>query len=83
MITLVEKDDCMQCVMMKKVMEKKHIQYKTIKTEDAEGIIKEAKTRGIRSYPIVVLEDGEMYGGFRPDIFTPKDPCDHRKKVSK
>lgn len=63
-VTLYTKPACGGCIATKRALEKAKIGYVEAPIED---IREAALEQGIAAAPIVVLPDGTMWGGFRPD----------------
>lgn len=68
-VTVWTKSDCRQCVMTKKLMARKGVDFVEADLEaDAEQLQK-FKDAGLMQAPIVVLgNDGRKWAGFRPDL---------------
>ncbi|MGZ4659828.1 MAG: glutaredoxin domain-containing protein [Arthrobacter sp.] len=68
-VTVWTKSDCSQCVMTKKLMARKGIDFEEADLEsDAEQLAK-FKEEGLLQAPIIVLgRDGRRWSGFRPDL---------------
>lgn len=59
--------DCPQCMMTKKYMDALNIEYETIDATDNEEARQHVKELGFTSLPVVVVESGEAWFGFRPE----------------
>ena len=59
--------DCPQCMMTKKYMDALDIEYETIDTTDNEKAREYVKSLGFQTLPVVVVESGEGWFGFRPE----------------
>lgn len=59
--------DCPQCMMTKKYMDALNIEYETIDTTDNEEARAYVKSLGFQTLPVVVVESGEAWFGFRPE----------------
>ncbi len=59
------KENCVQCDMTKRLMDKMDIEYTPIQASDTE--IDQLREEGFRSFPVVKSEADE-WGGFRPDL---------------
>ena len=59
--------DCPQCMMTKKYMDALDIEYETIDTTDNEKAREYVKSLGFQTLPVVVVENGEAWFGFRPE----------------
>jgi glutaredoxin-like protein NrdH len=62
-VDLYTKPNCPACTLTKRQLDKREINHNE---HDIDTILDEAKARGITAAPIVVV-DGQMWGGFRPD----------------
>lgn len=63
MIKIITKENCGQCYGTKAYLEAKGIPYEEHKAEDNPNFIEEAKKRGAKSLPIVIVDD-ELWTGF-------------------
>lgn len=69
MTTVYTKDNCVQCDMTKRLMDKIGVEYETINiTQNPEELDKLVEL-GYRAAPVVV-SDGESWAGFQPDKIT-------------
>ena len=59
--------DCPQCMMTKRYMDALDIEYETIDTTDNEKAREYVKSLGFQTLPVVVVENGEAWFGFRPE----------------
>ena len=59
--------DCPQCMMTKKYMDALDIEYETIDVTNNDEARAYVKSLGFQSLPVVVLENGEAWFGFRPE----------------
>lgn len=59
--------DCPQCMMTKKYMDALDIEYETIDVTDNEEARAYVKSLGFQTLPVVVVENGEAWFGFRPE----------------
>lgn len=59
--------DCPQCMMTKQYMDSLNIEYETIDATDNEEAREYVKSLGFTSLPVVVVESGEAWFGFRPE----------------
>lgn len=67
MITVYSKPRCMQCAAIITHLSKQGIDYQV---RDAEQHSEEIIQLGYRQVPVVVLDSGETFSGFRPDRLT-------------
>lgn len=66
-VTVYTKKNCPQCIMTKKYMDALDIEYKTIDVADNEEAREYVKSLGFQTLPVVVVENGEAWFGFRPE----------------
>ena len=67
-VTVYTKDNCGQCDMTKKVLNSVGIEFNTVENSDEEPTRTELFDEGFRSFPVVKVEGGESWAGFRPDL---------------
>lgn len=58
---------CPQCMMTKQYMDSLNIEYETIDVTNNEEARQHVKELGFTSLPVVVVESGEAWFGFRPE----------------
>lgn len=67
MTTVYTKNNCVQCDMTKRLMDKMGIQYDTINiSEDADALNKLIEL-GYKAAPVVMTDSGDSWAGFQPD----------------
>ena len=66
-VTVYTKKNCPQCMMTKEYMDALNIEYETIDVTDNDEAREHVKELGFTSLPVVVVENGEAWFGFRPD----------------
>lgn len=66
LITIYTKNNCMQCVATKNIMDKQGLAYQLINLDDQPEAIDNLKALGYRQLP-VVMADEDHWSGFRPD----------------
>lgn len=66
-VTVYMKKNCPQCIMTKKYMDALDIEYETIDVADNEEAREYVKSLGFQTLPVVVVESGEAWFGFRPE----------------
>lgn len=66
-VTVYTKKNCPQCMMTKEYMDALNIEYEVIDVTNDEEAREHVKELGFTSLPVVVVEDGEAWFGFRPD----------------
>lgn len=66
-VTVYTQQDCAQCMMTKQYMDSLDIEYETIDVTDNESARQHVKGLGFTSLPVVVVESGEAWFGFRPE----------------
>ena len=67
-VQVFTKDGCVQCDMTKKLLDKVEIPYTAIENSDQEPTRTELFDEGFRAFPVVKVEGGESWAGFRPDL---------------
>lgn len=66
-VTVYTKKNCPQCIMTKKYMDALNIEYETIDVPNNEEAREYVKSLGFQTLPVVVVENGEAWFGFRPE----------------
>ena len=66
-VKVYTKKNCPQCIMTKQYMDKLNIEYETIDVTDNEEAREYVKSLGFQTLPVVVVENGEAWFGFRPE----------------
>lgn len=67
-VKVYTKNNCAQCTMTKKQLEKHKIDFKLINVEEDEEALEYVKNElGFSSMPVVVAEGFEPFAGFQPD----------------
>ena len=66
-VTVYTQKDCPQCMMTKKYMDALNIEYETIDVTNNEEAREYVKSLGFQTLPVVVVESGEAWFGFRPE----------------
>lgn len=66
-VTVYTKKKCPQCMMTKQYMDSLNIEYETIDVTNNEEAREHVKKLGFTSLPVVVVESGEAWFGFRPE----------------
>jgi glutaredoxin-like protein NrdH len=70
MITVYTKDNCVQCDMTKRMMDKLGVDYETVDIVENPAELDRLIEMGYRAAPVVVTEDGQSWAGFNPDRIT-------------
>jgi len=70
MTTVYTKDNCVQCDMTKRLMDKIGVEYETINISDNPAELDKLISMGYRAAPVVVASDGTSFAGFQPDKIT-------------
>ena len=68
--TVYSKPSCVQCDMTKREMKKKSIEYREVNVIEDESALAKIKELGYLQAPVVLLEDGTHWSGFRPDMIA-------------
>ena len=66
-VTVYTKKNCPQCMMTKEYMDALNIEYEVIDVTNDEEAREHVKKLGFTSLPVVVVESGEAWFGFRPE----------------
>lgn len=66
-VTVYTKKNCPQCIMTKQYMDALNIEYEAIDTTENEEAREYVKSLGFQTLPVVVVESGEAWFGFRPE----------------
>lgn len=66
-VTLYTGDGCQQCRMTKRALADHGIEPAEIDVTDRPDIVEDLRELGFRQLPIVCVEGGETWSGFRPD----------------
>lgn len=66
-VKVYTKKNCPQCTMTKKYMDTLNIEYETIDATDNEEAREYVESLGFQTLPVVVVENGEAWFGFRPE----------------
>lgn len=68
-VTVWTKSNCSQCVMTKKLMTRKGVDFTEADLESDSEQLQKFKEEGLMQAPIIVLgHDGRRWSGFRPDL---------------
>jgi len=67
MVILYTKENCVQCSMTKRMMDKLGLEYETINISDYPEELDKLISLGYRAAPVVITDDGESFAGFQPD----------------
>lgn len=66
-ITVLSKNNCMQCEFTKKFLNDNNLEFEEINVEEDSGAMEYAKLLGFTSMPVVLVDGMDPWGGFRPD----------------
>jgi len=69
MTTVYTKDNCIQCDMTKRLMDKIGVEYETVNISENPAELDKLIELGYRAALVVVTEDGS-WAGFQPDKIT-------------
>jgi len=70
MTTVYTKNNCVQCDMTKRLMDKIGVEYDTVNiSEDADALNKLIEM-GYKAAPVVMTDSGDSWAGFQPDKIT-------------
>ena len=67
MTTVYTKNNCVQCDMTKRLMDKMGIQYDTINISENADALNKLIELGYRAAPVVMTDSGDSWAGFQPD----------------
>lgn len=67
MTTVYTKDNCVQCDMTKRLMDKIGVEYQTVDIIENPAELDRLIEMGYKAAPVVVTENGESWAGFQPD----------------
>jgi glutaredoxin-like protein NrdH len=70
MTTVYTKDNCVQCDMTKRLMDKIGVEYETINITQNPEELDRLIELGYRAAPVVIAPDGTSFAGFQPDKIT-------------
>ena len=70
MTTVYTKDNCVQCDMTKRLMDKIGVEYQTVDIIDNPEELDRLVELGYRAAPVVITADGDSWAGFQPDKIT-------------
>lgn len=67
MITVYTKPACVQCNATFRALDAAGIEYETVDLTANANTLEKVKALGYLQAPVVVIDDGEHWSGFRPD----------------
>lgn len=67
-VTVYSKPRCVQCNATYKWLDKSGVKYEIVNLPDFPEKLDEFMAQGVGSAPVVVINDNEPFGGFRPDL---------------
>lgn len=67
MTVVYTKDNCVQCDMTKRLMDKIGVEYNTINISEQPEELEKLVEMGYRSAPVVMTDGGDSWAGFNPD----------------
>ncbi|MFZ4896407.1 glutaredoxin-like protein NrdH [Plantibacter sp. Mn2098] len=70
MITIYSKPNCQQCRMTYLALDRRGIAYEVVNVaapENADALVYVSEELGYSTAPVVVVDDQDHWGGFRPD----------------
>jgi glutaredoxin-like protein NrdH len=70
MVTLYTKENCVQCSMTKRLMDKIGVEYETVDIVENPAELDKLIALGYRAAPVVITDSGESFAGFQPDKIT-------------
>lgn len=69
MVTVYTKNNCVQCDMTKRLMDKTGIKYDTVNISENEDALNKLIELGYKAAPVVIT-DNDSWAGFQPDKIT-------------
>lgn len=69
MVTVYTKNNCVQCDMTKRLMDKTGIEYDTVNISENEDALNKLIELGYKAAPVVIT-DNDSWAGFQPDKIT-------------
>lgn len=70
MVTVYTKNNCVQCDMTKRLMDKIGVKYETVDIVENPAELDKLIALGYRAAPVVMTEDGDSWAGFQPEKIT-------------
>jgi len=67
MVQLLTKPNCQPCKAMKRKLLEKNVSFNELSVTVNENMAL-AKELGFLQVPVIILEDGSAFGGYRPDV---------------
>lgn len=67
MVTLYTKENCVQCSMTKRLLDKIGVEYQTVDIIDNPEELDKLIEMGYKAAPVVLTEDGQSWSGFQPE----------------
>lgn len=69
MVKVLTKPACQPCIATKRKLEERGIEFEELSITD-EVNLELAKELGFLAAPVVILEDGTAFSGYRPDLLS-------------
>ncbi|QOD86510.1 glutaredoxin-like protein NrdH [Weissella viridescens] len=69
-ITVYTKNNCVQCMMTKKLLGQYGVTFDEINVEEDEAALASLKEAGYQSVPVTFADNAEPIVGFRPDLLS-------------
>ena len=70
-VSVYKKDNCIQCTMTMKEMDKLGIKYETVNMSENEAEREKVKGMGYMTAPVVFVDEGNHWGGYRLEKISP------------
>jgi glutaredoxin-like protein NrdH len=67
MVQLLTKPNCQPCRAMKRKLLEQNVSFNELSVTVNENMVL-AKELGFLQVPVIILEDGSAFGGYRPDV---------------
>lgn len=69
-ITVYTKNNCVQCMMTKKLLAQYQIEFAEVNVEEVPEALASLKEAGFQSVPVTIVDNQEPIVGFRPDLLA-------------
>lgn len=70
MVTVLSKNQCIQCDMTKRELKKRGVEFEEKRMDLDDSLLEQAKEMGYLQAPVVIAPDGISWSGFRPDLIA-------------
>lgn len=73
-VVVYSKNQCVQCDMTKKVLDKRGVSYKVLNVDEQPSLREKVLAMGFRNMPVVAVGD-KMWAGFQPAQLNALQPA--------